>query len=133
MITSYMPIHHAEAEQYEGQHDFERARAFQVRRTAELHGIPVGLRPDGDTSYLETHLTLQGLTEGMSPSDLDPKDDELWARYAGFLMELEDRNLGYLIHEVDTEAEYELVESLLYIGDESCSLRYVDVDYRQTS
>lgn len=131
VITSYMPIH--DDEQYEGQHDFERARALQVRRTAESHGIPVRLKPDGDTSYLETRITLERLENGMSPADLDRTDDELWRKYVQFLMDLEDSNLGYLIHEVDTTTEYELVEDLLYIGDDSCSLRYVDVDYRDGS
>lgn len=133
MITSYMPIHHVE--HYHGQYDFERARACQVRRVAEQHGVTVRIKPDGDTSYLQTYVYVPELDEGEKSTSPDLREEVLWEPYVEFLMDLEVSNLGYLLHEVDTEAEYELVESLLYIGDESpralaCSLRYVDVDYR---
>lgn len=136
MITSYLPIHNEE--QYEGQYDFERARAGQVRRIAELHGVKVRLKHDGDTSYLEAHvrLTTLGTATGEGEDTLDRDDEELWSKHVTFLIALEDSNLGYLLHEVDTEAEKRLVEELIDIGDDSpralaCSLKYVDVDYRR--
>lgn len=128
MITSYMPIH--KEEHYEGQHDFERARANQVRRVAEQHDVTVREKSDGDTSYLETYVYTPELGQGDERTNPILREAVLWEPYVDFLMDLEVSNLGYLIHEVDTEAEYELVESLLYIGDDSSSLRYVDVDYR---
>lgn len=131
MITSYMPIHNEE--HYEGQYDFETARACQVRRVAEQHGVRARLKPDGDTTYLETYVYVPELQKGVDPAASKLQEDVLWKPYVDFLMDLEIFNLGYLLHEVDTEAEYDLLESLLYIGDESCSLRYVDVDYRGSS
>lgn len=128
MITSYMPIHHEE--QYEGQYNFERARADQVRRVAEQHDVTVREKSDGDTSYLDTYVYTPELGEGDDRANPVLRETALWETYVEFLMDLEASNLGYLLHEVDTEAEYELVETLLYIGDDSCSLRYADVDYR---
>lgn len=138
MIISYMPIHQAEAEDYEGQHDFEEARAFQVWRMAEYHDVPTWQTSDTDTTYLGVYVSIPAVKEGGGPAGLDLCEAETWDRYVEFLMDLEASNLGHLLHKVDTEAEYELVESLLYIGDDSpralaYSLRYVDVDYRAGS
>lgn len=125
MIRSYVAVHHDE--EYDGQYEFEKARARQVARLADAHGIDHRFRRDGDTTYLDASVKLPSVESGPEISD---SDDEFWTAYIEFLQALEDSNLGYLLHEVDTEAEKALVEDLVDIGDDSPSLRYVDVDFR---
>ncbi|MDN5698601.1 MAG: hypothetical protein L0G70_11615 [Rubrobacter sp.] len=121
-----MAIHHAE--DYEGQYEFEAARARQVARLADEHGINRRYRRDGDTTYLDAFVKLPSVESGSGLSDAD---DERWTGYIEFLAVLEDSNLGYLLHEVETEAEKALVEGLTDTGDDSPSLGYVDVDFRR--
>lgn len=126
MIRSYMAVHHDE--EYDGQHEFEAARAREVSRLAEAHGIEHHFRTDGDTTYLDASVKLASVESGSAA--LGEADNDLWSAYVEFLMALEDSNLGYLLHEVDTSAEKALVQSLEDTGDDSSSLRYVDVDLR---
>lgn len=129
MIVSYMAIHHDQ--EYQSQGSYEKARAEQVRHLAARHGVPVRDNPDGDTTYVEASISLQNLGNSTDPDTvLDAGDEALWGSYVEFLMALEDSNLGYLLHEVDKEAEKDLVEGLADTGDDSPSLKYVDVDYR---
>lgn len=122
MIVSYLPIHHDE--EYEGQHDYETARADQVRTVAEAHGVGVHDKPDGDTTYVESHLTLESVAKADTDGSLlEDGDYDLWEAYAWFLTDLERSNLGYLVHEVDYRAEQELLEEL--------PLRYVEVERRE--
>lgn len=127
MIRSYMAVHHDE--EYEGQYEYEKARARQVARLADEHGIHRRYRRDGDTTYLDTSVEVPSVES--SRSCLGVEDEDLWTAYVEFLMALEDFNLGYLAHEVDSEAEKALLESLRDTGDDSPSLRYVDMDFRR--
>lgn len=126
MIRSYIAIHHDE--EYEGQYEFDMARARQVARLADEHGINRRYRGDGDTTYLDTFVKVPSVESGPG---LSAADDERWTGYIEFLAALEDSNLGYLLHEVETEAEKALMETLTDTGDDSPSLGYVDVDYRR--
>lgn len=128
MIRSYIAIHHDE--DYEGQYEFEASRARQVARLADAHGVHRRYRGDGDTTYLDAFVKLPSVESGSGISD---DDDDRWTGYIEFLTALEDSNLGYLLHEVDTEAEKALVEDLMDTGDDSPSLRYVDVEFRNCS
>ncbi len=126
MIRSYMAIHNEQ--EYEGQYEFEAARARQVARLADEHGIDRRYRRDGDVIYLDVAVDIPSVESG---SCLGDADEDRWVEYVEFLQALEDSNLGYLLHEVETEAEKALVEGLTDTGDDSPSLGYVDVDYRR--
>lgn len=125
MIRSYMAVHREE--EYDGQYEFDKARARQVARLADAHGVDHRFRRDGDTTYLDAFVKLPSVESG---SALGEADDGRWTAYIEFLTALEDSNLGFLLHEVDSEAEKALMQSLEDTGDDSSSLRYVDVDFR---
>lgn len=61
---------------------------------------------------------------------MDGEDDHAWSDYVDFLTDLEDSNLGYLLHEVQTRAEKVLVEDLGEAADDSPALGQVYADYR---
>lgn len=131
MIISYSPIHHEEADA--DQLDYEKARAREISRVAERHGVHCARKDDGDTSYQECRMTLcsLALSETGAPRFANASEEYRWNAYTEFLMDLEDRGVGTLLHEVHTEAEMALLNTLRPSPDDSPSLSEVDVDYRR--
>lgn len=133
MITSYMTIHHDE--EYESQESSDRKRAVRIKHFAAIYDIPIRHKADGDTTYVEASLRLPSLlkTRGCTQDPaklLEQGERNLWRWYARFLLSLENADLGYLLHEVDTETERFLLEGLLPTNDHYFSLGSVDVAYR---
>jgi hypothetical protein len=133
MVISYVAIHNDLDDPMRSM--FETSRAVLIRERAEIRGVNTRMNHDGDTSYLEAYIDLSSLQEqaaediGQYPT-MDDQDDHDWTGYVDFLMDLEDSNLGYLLHEVQTRAEKVLVENLGETNDDSPALGQVYVDYR---
>lgn len=130
MIISYSPIHHEEADA--DQLDYEKARAKEISRLAARYGVHSARKDDGDTSYQECRITLPSLSlsETGAPRFASASEEYRFSDYTEFLMDLEDRGVGPLLHEVHTEAEMALLKTLRPSPDDSPSLSEVDIHYR---
>lgn len=130
MIISYAPIHHVE--EYDGQKLCDQERAQEIAAVADRHEVFTRLNADGDTSYLETPVSLESLTLSLRSTlvFMDWTDQKRWCIYTEFLADLKESNIGYLLHEVDTDLEMALLYTLLPGGDDPYSLSRVDVEYR---
>lgn len=84
----------------ETEHAFETARMALIEREADSYP---SLRTDR-TFDVETHY----LNVSWQPAPEDADEEDL----AHFIMALEDRNLGYLKWEVDTDQELRLLHSI---------------------
>lgn len=133
MIISYTAIHHDLDDPIRSM--FETSRAALIRERAEIRGVNTRMNHDGDASYLEAYIELPSLKEQTTEEigqyvPMAGEDDHAWSDYVDFLTDLEDSNLGYLLHEVQTRPEKVLLDDLGETGDDSPTLGQVYVNYR---
>jgi hypothetical protein len=97
--------------------EFERGRLGMIERTAEEFGLSPQRDEDVDVECLNVEVEID------FENDADPEVDDLIDRFTVFLYALEDRDIGHLRFEVDTEREKGFLEEL--------NLAFVSVQTRE--
>jgi hypothetical protein len=104
MITAYAQRELRDADEVLAR--FERGRLGMIERTAQEFGLSPQREEDVDVEYLRIEVEID------FENDADPEVEDLVDRFTVFLYALEDRDIGHLLFEVETERERSFLEEL---------------------
>ena len=102
---------------------FERGRMTLIERVATEYGFEPRRELDQAAQYLTQYLNIDADLD--FDSDADPLTEDLMDRFSLFLYALEDRDIGHLRFEVDTEREKRFLKEL--------NLAFVSAEFREES